>query len=343
MEYRQLGGSGLRVPVLTLGTATFGGKGSFFQAVGNTDIPQATELVSICLDAGLNMFDTADIYSAGASEEILGAAVKGRRDKVLISGKSANRMGKGPNDVGASAYHLTRGIEASLKRLGTDYIDLFQLHSFDALTPIHETLSTLDNLVKAGKIRYLGCSNYSGWHLMKSLAIADARGYSRFVAHQAYYSLISREYEWELMPLGLDQKVGAVVWSPLASGRLTGKLRRGQPAPEGSRLAVSAITCPQGPIDRLYNIVDVLDELARETGKNIPQIALNWLLQRPTVSTLVIGARNPQQLKDNLGATGWALSADQVSRLDSASKADPIYPYWYQAGSPERSDHIIWK
>src|SRR5471032_2741584 len=293
MEYRQLGGSGFKVPVLTLGTGTFGGKGDLFSAWGNSGVPEATRLVDISLEAGLTMFDSADVYSAGMAEEILGKAIAGRRDKVLLSTKATFRLGDGPNDVGSSRFHLIRAVEGALKRLGTDYIDLFQLHGFDALTPIEETLSTLDNLVRAGKIRYLGCSNFSGWHLMKSLAIAEKYGYSRYVAHQAYYSLVGRSYEWELMPLGLDQKVGAVVWSPLGWGRLTGKIRRGQPLPATSRLQSKAVRDIAPPIEEeyLYRVVDVLDEIAAETGKTVPQIALNWLLQRPTISTLVIGAR----------------------------------------------------
>ena len=339
MEYRQLGGSGLKVPVLTLGTGTFGGQGELFSAWGNNGVPEATRLVDICLDAGLTMFDSADIYSAGLAEEILGKAIAGRRDKVLISTKATFRLGDGPNDVGSSRFHLIRAVEGSLKRLGTDYIDLFQLHGFDALTPIEETLSTLDGLVRAGKIRYLGCSNFSGWHVMKSLAIAEKYGYSRYVAHQAYYSLVGRDYEWELMPLGLDQKVGAVVWSPLGWARLTGKIRRGQPLPPGSRLQskLNADIGPQVADDQLYKVVDALDEIAKETGKTIPQIALNWLLQRPTVSTLVIGARNEDQLRANLGAVGWNLTREQVARLDAASTLPLAYPYFHQRGFTERN------
>jgi aryl-alcohol dehydrogenase-like predicted oxidoreductase len=339
MEYRQLGGSGFNVPVLTLGTGTFGGKGDLFSAWGSTGVPEATRLVDICLEAGMTMFDSADIYSAGMAEEILGKAVSGRRDKVLISTKATFRSGDGPNDVGSSRFHLTNAIESSLKRLGTDYIDLFQLHGFDALTPIEETLNTLDDFVRAGKIRYLGISNFSGWHLMKSLALAEKYGLTRYVANQTYYSLVGREYEWELMPLGLDQKIGAVVWSPLGWAKLTGKIRRGQPLPETSRLKSKLNTDigPQISDDYLYNVVDALDAVAGETGKTVPQIALNWLLQRPTVSTLVIGARNEEQLRSNLGAVGWNLSAAQVARLDAASAIPRIYPYWHQAGFPERN------
>jgi aryl-alcohol dehydrogenase-like predicted oxidoreductase len=339
MEYRQLGGSGFKVPVLTLGTGTFGGQGELFGAFGKSDVAEATRLVDVCLDAGLTMFDSADVYSDGRAEEILGKAIAGRRDKALISTKATFRLGNGPNDVGSSRVHLTRAVEGSLKRLGTDYIDLFQLHGFDALTPVEETLSTLDDLVRAGKILYIGCSNFSGWHLMKSLAVSERYGYARYVAHQAYYSLVGRAYEWELMPLGLDQKVGAVVWSPLGWARLTGKIRRGQPLPPGSRLQSKFAydIGPQVDEELVYRVVDALDEIAAETGKTVPQIALNWLLQRPTVSTLIIGARNEEQLRQNLGAVGWNLSAKQIERLDAASAVPLAYPYWHQRGFAERN------
>jgi aryl-alcohol dehydrogenase-like predicted oxidoreductase len=339
MEYRQLGGSGLKVPALSFGTGTFGGSGELFSAWGSSGVDEATRLVDICLDAGLNLFDTADVYSGGLAEEILGKAIKGRRDSVLVSTKATFRMGDGPNDVGSSRHHLIRTIEGSLRRMGTDYIDLFQLHGFDAVTPIEETLGTLDGLVRAGKIRYLGCSNFSGWHLMKSLAIAEKHGLTRYVAHQAYYSLIGRDYEWELMPLGVDQKVGAVVWSPLGWGRLTGKIRRGAPKPEVSRLhgKVSTDAGPPVPDEQLFKVVDALDGIASETGKSIPQIALNWLLQRPTVSTIIIGARNEEQLRQNLGAVGWNLTNDQVAKLDSASAVSAPYPYWHQQKFEERN------
>ena len=339
MEYRLLGDSGFKVPVLTLGTGTFGGKGELFSAWGNSGVPEARRLVDICLDAGLTMFDSADGYSDGMAEEILGKAIAGRRDKVLISTKATFRMGDGPNDVGSSRFHLLRAVEAALKRLGTDYIDLFQLHAFDAMTPVEEVLSTLDTLVRAGKIRYVGCSNFSGWHMMKSLAVADKYGYPRYVAHQAYYSLIGRHYEWELMPLALDQKVGAVVWSPLGWARLTGKIRRSQPLPPDSRLQsqFNRDIGPQVSNEYLYAVMDVVDEIAKETGKTVPQIALNWLLQRPTVSTLVIGARNEEQLRDNLGAVGWNLTEEQMKRLDAVSAIPPIYPYWHQKFFSERN------
>jgi aryl-alcohol dehydrogenase-like predicted oxidoreductase len=337
MEYRRLGGSGFKVPVLTFGTATFGGKGELFSAWGATGIPEATRLVDICLEAGLTMFDSADSYSNGAAEEVLGGAIAGRRDKVLISTKATFPSGDGPNDLGSSRFHLINAVEGSLKRLKTDYIDLFQLHGFDTRTPIEETLSTLDTLVKAGKIRYLGISNFSGWHLMKSLAIAEKYGLTRYTANQTYYSLIGREYEWELMPLGLDQKIGAVVWSPLGWARLTGKIRRSQPMPKESRLKskLAVDIGPQVSDEYLYKVIDAIDEIAKETGKTVPQIAINWLLQRPTVSTLIIGARNEEQLRANLGAVGWNLTAEQVARLDAASAVPRIYPYWHQAGFPE--------
>lgn len=333
MEYRQLGGSGLKVPVLSLGTGTFGGSGQFFKAWGTTGVPEATRLVDICLDAGLNMFDSADIYSSGLAEEVLGGAIKGRRDKVLISTKATFRFGEGPNDVGSSRHHLIRSVEGSLRRLGTDYIDLFQLHGFDAVAPVEETLSTLNDLVRSGKIRYIGCSNFSGWHLMKSLAVSEKYGLARYVAHQAYYSLIGREYEWELMPLGVDQKVGAVVWSPLGWGRLTGKIRRGSPLPKESRLNEKVVSeaGPQVSDEYLYKVVDALDEVAKETGKTVPQIALNWLLQRPTVANIIIGARNEEQLRQNLDAVGWNLTKEQVAKLDAASAVPKTYPYWHQA------------
>jgi aryl-alcohol dehydrogenase-like predicted oxidoreductase len=339
MEFRQLGASGFKVPVLSLGTGTFGGTNEFFKGFGTSDVKEATRLVDICLEAGLNMFDSADIYSGGAAEEILGQALKGRRDQALISTKATFRAGPGPNDVGSSRYHLIRSCEASLRRLGTDYIDLFQLHGFDAVTPVEETLNALDDLVRAGKIRYIGCSNFSGWHLMKSLAVSDRYNLARYVAHQAYYSLVGRDYEWELMPLGVDQKVSAVVWSPLGWGRLTGKIRRGQPLPEGTRLqnAVTAGGGPQVPEEHLYRVVDALDAVAAETGKTVPQIALNWLLQRPTVANVIIGARNEEQLRQNLGAVGWNLTPEQVARLDAASAVPMTYPYWHQRHFMERN------
>jgi aryl-alcohol dehydrogenase-like predicted oxidoreductase len=335
LEYRQLGASGFMVPVLTFGTGTFGGGNEFFKAWGASDVAEARRLVDICLEAGVTMFDSADGYSNGMAEEILGQAIKGRRDSVLISTKGSFRRGQGPNDVGSSRHYLIRAVDASLRRLGTDYIDLYQLHSFDALTPIEEAVSTLDGMVRAGKLRYIGCSNFSGWQLMKSLAYSDKHGLARYVAHQAYYSLVGRDYEWELMPLALDQKVAAVVWSPLGWGRLTGKIRRGQPLPKVSRLQsqLARDKGPQVPEEHLFRVVDALEAAAKETGKSIPQIALNWLLQRPSVATVIIGARNEEQLKQNLGAVGWKLSAEQIARLDAASTVALPYPYWHQRGT----------
>jgi aryl-alcohol dehydrogenase-like predicted oxidoreductase len=339
MEYRQLGGSGLKVPVLTLGTGTFGGDSAFFQSWGRSGVDEARRLVDISLDAGINMFDSADVYSDGHAEEILGQAIAGRRDKVLISTKAAFRFGPGPNDVGSSRHHLIRGVEESLKRLGTDYIDLFQLHGFDALTPVEETLSTLTDLTRAGKIRYIGASNFSGWHLMKSLAASERHGLSRYVAHQTYYSLIGREYEWELMPLALDQRVGAVVWSPLGWARLTGKIGRNKPKPEISRLSdpLQRDAAPPVKEELLYRVIDTLEAVATETQKTVPQVALNWLLQRPSVSTLVIGARNEEQLRQNLEALSFTLSPSHMRVLETASDVLPIMPYWHQRGFSERN------
>jgi aryl-alcohol dehydrogenase-like predicted oxidoreductase len=328
MDYRRLGASGLMVPALSFGAGTFGGTGPLFGAWGNTDAGEARRLVDICLDAGVTLFDTADVYSMGASETVLGAAIQGRRDKVLISTKTGLPMGDGPGDAGTSRARLIRAVEDALQRLGTDYIDLLQLHAFDAGTPIPEVLAALDALVTAGKLRYIGASNFAGWQLMKSLAIADRHGYPRYVAHQVYYSLIGRDYEWELMPLAQAEGVGALVWSPLGWGRLTGKLKRGEALPSGSRLHQTADYGP--PVDdaRLFAVLDVLEALAAETGRSVPQIALNWLLQRPTVSSVIIGARNEAQLRQNLGAVGWSLTAEQIARLDAASRSDPAYPYF---------------
>jgi len=330
VEFRRLGQSGFKVPVLSFGTGTFGGSSEFFRAWGETDVKEATRLVDICLDAGVNMFDTADVYSAGMSEEILGKAVAGRRAQVIIATKASFPMGPGANDRGNSRFHLLGACEASLRRLGTDYIDIYQMHGFDALSPVEETLSTLDTLVRSGKVRYIGCSNFSGWHLMKSLAASDRYGWPRYVAHQAYYSLVGRDFEWELMPLGHDQHIGTVVWSPLGWGRLTGKLRRNQPPPAVSRLPVTARIGPPVPDDLLYRVVDALDAVAKETGKTVPQIALNWLTRKPTIASVIIGARNEEQLRQNLGAVGWSLSPEQAAALDAASAVPVAYPYWHQ-------------
>ena len=338
MEFRRLGHSGFKVPVLSFGTGTFGGSSEFFRAWGETDLKEATRLVDICLEAGVTMFDTADVYSAGMSEEILGKAVAGRRDQVIIATKASFPMGPGANDRGNSRHHLLRACEASLKRLGTDYIDIYQMHGFDALSPVEETLSTLDTLVRSGKVRYIGCSNFSGWHLMKSLAASDRLGWPRYIVHQAYYSLVGRDFEWELMPLGHDQQVGTLVWSPLGWGRLTGKIRRGQPPPAVSRLPKTAAAGPQVSDDLLYRVVDALDLVAKETGKTVPQVALNWLTQKPTISSVIIGARNEEQLRQNLGAVGWSLTTDQIAALDQASAVPVAYPYWHQrAAAPDRN------
>ena len=335
MDYRSLGRSGLKVPVLSFGAGTFGGTGPLFGAWGNTDVTEARRLVDICIEAGVTLFDTADVYSAGVSEEVLGAAIKGRRDRVLISTKTSLPMGEGANDAGSSRFRLIRAVEDALRRLGTDHIDLLQLHAFDAGTPVEEVLSTLDSLVRTGKLRYVGASNFAGWQIMKALGLADRHGWPRYVAHQVYYSLVGRDYEWDLMPLAADQGVGALVWSPLGWGRLTGKIRRGSPLPEGSRLHDTAAFGPPVDDERLFRIVDVLDAIAAETGRTVPQIALNWLLQRPTVASVIIGARNETQLRQNLGAIGWSLTAEQSAALDAASVVTapyPHFPYYRQEG-----------
>lgn len=333
MEYRRVGESGLVVSELSFGAATFGGVGDFFGAWGDTGVDAARRIVDIALDAGITLFDTADVYSDGASEEVLGAALRGRRDDVLISTKAA--LPTGPHDWGTSRSRLLRAVDASLRRLQTDRIDLFQLHGYDAHTPIEEVLQTLEILVTQGKLRYVGVSNFAGWQLMKSLALADAHHRPRYVAHQVYYSLAGRDYEWELMPLGVAEGVGAIVWSPLGWGRLTGRIRRGAPLPERSRLHATADAGPPVDDERLFAIVDVLDDIAEETGRSVPQIALNWLLARPTVSSVIVGARDERQLRENLGAVGWRLAEDQRARLDTASRVEapyPYFPYYRQEG-----------
>ena len=337
MEYKRLGQSGLKVSALSFGAGTFGGGNEFFRAWGDTGVTEARGLVDICLDAGVNLFDTADIYSNGRSEEILGEAISGKRHQLLISTKATFRAGSGPNDLGSSRHHLTSSLEGSLRRLRTDYVDIYHMHGFDATTPVEETLYTLDGFVRSGKVRYIACSNFSGWHLMKSLAVSERYGGARYVGHQVYYSLVGRDYEWELMPLGLDQRVGALIWSPLGWGRLTGKIRRGQPLPEVSRLPQTSSYGPPVPDEYLYKVVDALDAMSEETGKTVPQIGLNWLLQRPTVSTVIVGARNEEQLKQNLGAVGWNLTVEQVAKLDAASKVARPYPYWHQVQFAERN------
>jgi len=337
MEYRQLGRSGLKVPALSLGTGTFGGAGDFFGRWGATQVQEAQRIVDLCLDHGVNLFDTADIYSQGMSEEILGEALKGRRQRALISSKATFAMGEGPNEVGSSRYHLVRACEGSLRRLQTDHIDLYFMHGFDALTPVEETLRALDDLISSGKIGYIGASNFSGWQVMKSLATSEKYGLGRYVAYQGYYSLVGRHYEWELMPLALDQGLGTMVWSPLGWGRLTGKIRRGQPIGEGRIAAGGEVGGPPVDDEKLYTIVDVLDEIAQARGKTIAQVALNWLLGRPSVANVVVGARNEAQLKQNLGAVGWTLTAEETARLDVASHETPVYPYWHQRGFDERN------
>jgi len=342
MEYRLLGGSGFSVPALSFGTVTFGGGNDFFRAWGNSDVAEATRMIDMCLDAGVTMFDTADAYSAGAAEEILGQAIAGKRNRLLISGKSTFRMGPGPNQVGSSRHHLIAACEASLKRMKIDHIDLWQMHGFDAKTPIEETVRALDDLVASGKVRYVGCSNFSGWHLMKSLAVADRYGWSRYVAHQIYYSLIGRDYEWELMPLGIAEKVGAVVWSPLAGGKITGKISRTRKAPEGTRVAQIGAMGPQIPDEQLYDIVDVLEAIAKEVGKTVSQVSLAWVLSRPTVSTVVVGARTEAQLKENFGAVELKLSPEQIKRLDDVSVRPLAYPYWHQRRtSSDRNPPVV--
>ncbi|MGK5595321.1 MAG: aldo/keto reductase [Parachlamydiaceae bacterium] len=341
MEYRQLGRSGLKVPVLSLGTATFGGGDAFFRRWGNTDVVEASRLIDICLDAGLNLFDTADVYSTGKAEEVLGQALKGKRDKVLISTKATFKMGEGPNEVGSSRFHLINACEASLRRLGTDHIDIYFMHGFDALTPVEETLRALDDLVKSGKIRYVGCSNFSGWHLMKSLATSEKYGLSRYVVYQGYYSLIGRDYEEELMPLGIDQGVCLMAWSPLGWGRLTGKMKRGKPLPEGRLKSGGSVGGPQVDDDYLFAVIDVLESIALEANKTIPQVAINWILQRPTVANIVLGARNEEQLKQNLGAIDWSLTQEQMARLDAVSAKTPPYPYWHQRDFADRNPPAI--
>jgi len=342
MEYRSLGRSGLKVPELCFGTGTFGAGNEFFKAWGETQEIEARKLIDVCMEAGCNFFDTADVYSDGASETVLGKAIAHlKREDVLISTKATFRQGvlTGPNQVGSSRWHLINALEASLKRLGTDYVDVYHMHAFDATTPVEETLNTLDKMVREGKVRYIACSNFSGWHLMKSLSVSERYGWARYVGHQVYYSLIGRDYEWELMPLALDQGVGALVWSPLGWGRLTGKIRRGEPLPENSRLQEKSVVDagPQPDEAYMHRVIDAIDEVAAETGKTVPQIALNWLLRRPTVSTLVIGARDEKQLRANLASVGWELTMEQVARLDAASDPKLAYPYWHQRQFEERN------
>jgi aryl-alcohol dehydrogenase-like predicted oxidoreductase len=336
MEYRQLGNSGLRIPVLSFGTATFGGGNEFFKAWGSTQVDEATRMVNLCLDAGVNLFDTANVYSRGMAEEILGKSIIGLRDKVLLSTKVTFPMTNEINDFGSSRFNLIKSCEDSLKRLGTDHIDIYHMHGFDANTPVEETLDALNNLIQSGKIRYIACSNFSGWHLMKSLSVSEKYGWSKYIAHQIYYSLLNRDVEWELMPLAINQGIGSIIWSPLASGKLTGKYRRNKVIPADARVAQggSPVLNSKADEERLHTIVDTLDHLAEETGKTHAQISLNWLLQRPTVANIIIGARNEEQLQQNLGAVGWNLTPDQIKTLDAASDELPAYPYWHQRQFP---------
>jgi aryl-alcohol dehydrogenase-like predicted oxidoreductase len=332
MEYRQLGHSGLRVSALTLGTMTFGGRGHWTR-VGATEVDTATRQVDMCLDAGVNLIDTADVYSEGLSEEVVGKTLKGRRDRVLVATKARFAMGDGPNDAGLSRHHLIRACEASLRRLGTDYIDLFQVHEWDGHTPLEETLSALDHLVNSGKVRYIGCSNYSAWHIMKALGISERKNLQRFVSQQIHYSLQARDAEYELVPVALDQGVGILVWSPLAGGLLSGKYRRGQDMPEGSRHLTDWNEPPVHDEDQLYDIVDVLVEIGEARGVSAAQVALAWTLARPGIATAVVGARTEEQLADNLGAVDLTLDDDERARLDEVSAPRLMYPYWHQAKS----------
>lgn len=331
MEYRQLGTSGLNVPVLSFGTATFGGTNEFFNAWGATQVDEARQLIDLCMEAGVNLFDTANIYSRGVAEEILGKAIAHlQRDQILISTKATFPMGDGPNDFGSGRLHLTKQVEDSLKRLNTDYIDIYHMHGFDANTPVEETLKTLDNLIQSGKVKYIAASNFSGWHLMKSLSIAERYGWSKYIGHQVLYSLYDREFESELMPLAIDQNVGTMVWSPLSSGKLGGRYDRDKEIPTDNRIQQGGAHGAAIDYERLFTIVDALKVVAEQTGKTVPQVALNWLLQRPTVANIIVGARNEAQLKQNLAAVGWNLTIDQIKMLDEASNVYPIYPYWHQ-------------
>ncbi len=327
-ERRSLGRSGLRVPNFGFGAGTFGGRGPLFSAWGNTAGSDARRMVDVCLDAGVDLFDTADVYSDGESERVLGEALGDRRSRVLLSTKVGLRSGPGPLDVGASRHHLLEAVHASLRRLGTDYIDILQLHAFDANTPLEETLGTLGDLVRDGKVRYVGASNYAAWRLMKALVLSERHGWPRLVAHQAYYSLLGRDFEWDLLPLGLDQGVGTLVWSPLGWGRLTGKFGRDRPLPARSRLHETRDTAPPVPDERLYRVLDALEAVAAERGVSVPQVALNWLRRRPTVSSVLIGARNEAQLVDNLAALRWTMSDEEMERLDEASAVPPPYPHY---------------
>jgi aryl-alcohol dehydrogenase-like predicted oxidoreductase len=332
MEYRQLGRSGLRVSALTLGTMTFGGQGKF-QFVGETGLETARRQIDIAVDAGVNLIDTADVYSDGASEEIVGGALKGRRDSLLVATKARFGMGPGANDSGLSRHHLIRACEASLKRLQTDHIDLFQVHEWDGQTPLEETLAALEHLVQSGKVRYVGASNFTGWQVMKALGIADRTGLPRFVSQQVYLSLQERSAEYEIVPSAIDQGLGLLIWSPLAGGLLSGKIRRDQAPPPGTRHTTEWKEPPVYDEEKLYDTIEVLVEVADELGVSPAQVALAWLLRRPGVSTVVIGARTDEQLTDNLAAAGLTLSDEQAGRLEAVSRPTLIYPHWHQAAS----------
>jgi aryl-alcohol dehydrogenase-like predicted oxidoreductase len=329
MDYRPLGSSGLQISALTLGTMTFGGQGNFAK-VGDTDLDGARRQIDMCLDAGINLIDTADVYSTGRSEEIVGEAIEAKRDDLLISTKVRMTMGGGPNMSGLSRHHVISGCEASLRRLRTDHIDIYHVHEWDGMTPLEETLEALRYLVDTGKVRYVGVSNYTGWQLMKALGIAERDHLPRFICQQIYYSLQERSAEYELIPLGVDQGLGTLVWSPLAGGLLSGKYRRSQDAPAGSRHLTDWNEPPVYDEDKLYDTVDVLIEVADSHGVSAAQVALAWLLGRPTVSSVVIGARTEEQLADNLRAGELSLSDEEVGRLEEVSRPPLIYPYWHQ-------------
>lgn len=330
MEYRVLGRSGLKISVLTFGTMTFGGE-TVFAKTGSTDVAGAQRQLDLCLDAGVNIVDTANIYSKGRSEEILGEAMEGRRHRLLVATKARFPMGPGPNDAGLSRHHLIAECEASLRRLRTDHIDLYQLHEWDGLTPLEETMEALDTLVRAGKVRYVGASNFSGWHLMKAMETARSHNFVPLVSQQIYYSLQSRDVENELVPISLDQGLGILVWSPLAGGLLSGKYRRGQNAPEGSRHFQNWGEPPVHDEAKLYDTIDVLVEIAEARGVSPAEVALAWLLGRPAVTSVVIGARTDDQLKTNLAAADLKLSEHERARLDAVSQQPLQYPYWHQA------------
>ncbi|MBN8998039.1 MAG: aldo/keto reductase [Rhizobiales bacterium] len=332
MEYRQLGRSGLRVSTLTLGTMTFGGRGPFAN-VGNTDAAGARRQMAMAIDAGINLIDTANVYSDGVSEEIIGEALPVARDKVLLATKCRMRIGPGPNEGGASRYHIITELEKSLKRLRTDYIDLYQLHQWDGQTPIEETMEALDTLIRAGKVRYVGASNYSGWHLMKALAASDTHNFQRYVSQQIHYTLQAREAEYELIPITIDQGVGTMIWSPLGGGLLSGKYRRGITPPAGSRRLTAWQEPPVRDEEKLYDIVEVVVDIAKARGVSGAQVALAWLLGRPGITTLIVGARTDTQLADNLKAVDLVLSAEERDRLDKVSQPPALYPYWHQAAT----------